>query len=107
DQILQPMQVNQPVGALGIEPKQQFTSPPPRFNEASLVKELESEGIGRPSTYAAIIETIQSRGYVEQQDRKFFATPLGEVVTDKLVQHFPKIMDVKFTSFMEDELDKI
>ncbi len=107
DQILPAMTQGQPVGLLGIDPKQQWTSPPARYTEASLVKMLESEGIGRPSTYASIIDTIQDRGYVEQMDRKFFATALGEVVTDKLVQHFPKIMDVGFTSFMETELDKI
>lgn len=107
DAILPPLREGQPVGAFGLQPKQQFTSPPPRYTEASLVKQLEAEGIGRPSTYASIIETIQSRGYVEQDERKFFPTALGELVTDKLVEHFPKIMDVKFTSYMEDELDKI
>jgi len=95
------------VGLVAIEPVQRFTSPPPRYTEASLVKALEAEGIGRPSTYATIIETIQERGYVEQVDRKFYATPLGELVTAKLIEHFPKIMDVRFTAFMEDELDKI
>lgn len=107
DQILPELREGLTVGVVDIEPKQQFSSPPPRYTEASLVKELESDGIGRPSTYASIIETIQDRGYVEQEDRKFYATPLGETVTDKLVAHFPKIMDVKFTSYMEDELDKI
>ncbi len=107
DQILPHLDVDQSVGLLELEPKQQFTSPPPRYTEASLVRTLESEGIGRPSTYAAIIDTIQTRGYVEQEERKFYPTALGELVTDKLVGHFPRIMDVKFTSFMEDELDKI
>lgn len=107
DQILPALEPGQALGLLALEPKQQFTSPPPRYNEASLVKTLEAEGIGRPSTYAAIIDTIQSRGYVEQVDRRFLPTALGELVTDKLIQHFPKIMDVKFTSYMEDELDKI
>jgi DNA topoisomerase-1 len=107
DQLLPDLTENQPVGLLGLEPRQMFTSPPPRYTEASLVKAMESEGIGRPSTYAAIIDTIQTRGYVEQDERKFYPTALGELVTDKLVQHFPKIMDVKFTSYMEDELDKI
>ncbi|MCH8807604.1 MAG: type I DNA topoisomerase [Planctomycetes bacterium] len=107
DPILPALQQGKPVGTLDIEPRQHFTPPPPRFTEASLVKELESAGIGRPSTYAAIIDTIQKRGYVEQVDRKFHATALGELVTEKLVQHFPKIMDLKFTSYMEDELDKI
>lgn len=107
DQLLPALEREQAVGLLDLEPKQQFTAPPPRYTEASLVKSLEAEGIGRPSTYATIIDTIQSRGYVEQEDRKFLPTGLGELVTDKLVQHFPKVMDVKFTSFMEDELDKI
>jgi DNA topoisomerase-1 len=86
---------------------QHFTQPPPRYTEATLVKKLESLGIGRPSTYAAIISTIQDRGYARQEQRRFFATELGEVVTDKLVDHFPKVMDVKFTSHMEDELDEV
>ncbi len=107
DQILPPLREQQRVGPLDYDPKQQFTSPPPRYSEASLVKTLESEGIGRPSTYAAIIDTIQDRGYVESEDRKFYPTALGEVVTDKLVQHFPQIMDVKFTSDMENQLDAI
>jgi DNA topoisomerase I len=107
DQLLPALERGQRVGLLDLEPKQQFTSPPARYSEASLVKTLEAEGIGRPSTYAAIIDTIQSRGYVEQVERRFYPTALGELVTDKLVQHFPKILDVKFTSFMEGELDKI
>jgi len=107
DPLLPELSEGQPLGLLGLEPRQQYTSPPPRYTEASLVKALEAEGIGRPSTYATIIDTIQERGYVEQVDRKFYPTALGELVTDKLVQHFPKIMDVKFTSHMEDELDKI
>jgi DNA topoisomerase-1 len=107
DQILPALSIGQALGLLELEPAQKFSSPPPRYNEASLVKMLESEGIGRPSTYATIIDTIQERGYVEQADRKFYPTSLGELVTDRLVEHFPKIMDVKFTSYMEDELDKI
>ncbi len=107
DQILPALSVGAPLGWLDLEPKQHFTSPPARYTEASLVKQLEAEGIGRPSTYASIIDTIQDRGYVEQMDRKFFPTALGELVTDKLVEHFPKLLDVKFTSYMENELDKI
>ncbi|MCK4343376.1 MAG: type I DNA topoisomerase [Phycisphaerae bacterium] len=107
DQLLPVLAQGQSVGLLDLDPKQQFTTPPPRFTEAALVKAMEAEGIGRPSTYAAIIDTIQSRGYVELEERKFVPTSLGELVTDKLVRHFPKIMDVKFTSYMEDELDKI
>jgi DNA topoisomerase-1 len=90
-----------------LQPEQLFTSPPPRYTEASLVKDLEAEGIGRPSTYAQIIQVIQERKYVEQVDRRFHATDLGEVVTDKLVEGFPRLMDLKYTSHMEAELDKI
>jgi len=107
DQLLPPLKQGQTLAAVAIEPQQKFTSPPPRFTEASLVKTLEAEGIGRPSTYANIIKTIQGRGYVEQVDRRFHATARGEVVTAKLIEHFPKIMDVGFTSLIESELDKI
>lgn len=86
---------------------QKFTSPPGRYSEASLIKTLESEGIGRPSTYASIIQTIQDRKYVEQIQRAFYATDLGEVVTDKLVEGFPRLMDLSYTRQLEDELDKI
>jgi DNA topoisomerase-1 len=86
---------------------QHFTQPPPRYSEASLVKALEKEGIGRPSTYATIIQTIQKRGYVVLENRRFRATELGMLVTDKLIEHFPHIMDVKFTSHLEEELDDI
>ncbi len=97
----------QDLAAVDIKAEQQFTKPPARYTEGSLVKALEKEGIGRPSTYASIISTIQDRGYVEQQDKKFFASDLGEIVTDKLVEFFPKIMDVAFTRYMEEQLDKI
>lgn len=90
-----------------IEPLQRFTSPPPRYSEASLVKALESAGIGRPSTYASIIQVIQNRNYVEQRDRRFYATDLGEVVTDKMIEAFPDLMDVGYTRQMEAELDEI
>ena len=90
-----------------IEPQQRFSSPPPRYSEASLVKALESEGIGRPSTYASIIQVIQNRNYVEQRDRRFYATDLGEVVTDKMIEAFPDLMDVGYTRQMEAELDQI
>lgn len=107
DQLLPELAEGQRTPAVAIEAKQRFTAPPPRYTEASLVKTLEAEGIGRPSTYAAIIKTIQDRGYVEQEDRKFHPTPRGIVVTDKLCEHFPKIMDVRFTSHIEEDLDKI
>ncbi len=107
DQILPALEENQNVGPVVIDPSQHFTQPPPRYTEASLVKALEAEGIGRPSTYAAIIQTIQARKYVEQLERSFHPTDLGIVVTDKLTKHFPKIFDVRFTAHMEDELDKV
>ncbi|MCW5755965.1 MAG: type I DNA topoisomerase [Phycisphaeraceae bacterium] len=93
--------------AFGIDPRQRFTSPPPRYTEASLIKTLESEGIGRPSTYASIVQTIEDRKYVEQRERRFHATDLGEVVTDKLVEAFPRILDLGYTREMEAQLDKI
>mgnify|MGYP002046723313 CR=1 FL=1 len=92
---------------ISVEPEQRFTSPPPRFNEASLVKALESGGIGRPATYASIIATIQKRNYVEQLERRFHPTDLGEVVTDKLVEAFPSLLDVGYTRDMESELDHV
>ncbi len=94
---------------LDLTASQHYTQPPPRYNEASLVRALEKEGIGRPSTYASIIGKITSdrRGYIEVKERRFFATDLGKVVTDLLVEHFPKVMDLKFTSQMEEELDEI
>ncbi len=97
----------QPMHAFSIDALQKFTSPPSRYSEASLIKALESEGIGRPSTYASIIQVIQDRKYVEQVDRRMYATDLGEVVTDKLIEAFPKIMDVGYTRDMELQLDKI
>lgn len=88
-------------------PKQHFTQPPPRFTEAMLVKALEERGIGRPSTYAPIIETIQARGYVEKQEKRFFPTELGQMVIRILTEYFPWIIDVEFTAKMEGELDHI
>lgn len=90
-----------------LDASQRFTSPPPRYTEASLIKMLESEGIGRPSTYAEIIQKIQDRKYVELLERRFHSTDLGEVVTDKLIEAFPQIMDVGYTREMEAELDKV
>jgi len=95
------------IAAIDIKAEQHFTKPPARYNEASLVKALEKEGIGRPSTYASIISTIQERGYVQQFDRQFHSTDIGEVVTEKLDEFFPKIMDMAFTRYMEQQLDKI
>lgn len=87
--------------------EQHFTQPPPRYTGASLVKALEGEGIGRPSTYASIIGVLMDRDYVRVESRRFFPTPLGEVVTAYLKQHFAEIVDVSFTARMEDELDEI
>ncbi|GJM18439.1 MAG: DNA topoisomerase 1 [Phycisphaeraceae bacterium] len=92
---------------LDIRPTQRFSSPPARYTEAGLIKVLEAEGIGRPSTYAAIIQTIQDRKYVEQIARAFWATDLGEVVTDKLVEAFPEILDIGYTRDMEAQLDQV
>jgi DNA topoisomerase-1 len=92
---------------LEVLPEQHFTQPPPRYTEASLVKTLEELGIGRPSTYASIIQTIQARGYVRLDQKRFVPEDVAEVVTDKLVQHFPDIVDVHFTARMEEELDEI
>ncbi|MEM7754642.1 MAG: DNA topoisomerase, partial [Planctomycetota bacterium] len=97
----------QPAHPFHLNPQQKFTSPPPRYTEAGLIKVLESEGIGRPSTYASIIQVIQDRKYVEQLERRFYATDLGEVVTDKLIEGFPELMDIGYTREMEGTLDKI
>jgi len=92
---------------LKLLPEQHFTQPPPRYSEATLVKALEEQGIGRPSTYAPTIATLQARSYVAVEERKLAPTELGMVVSDLLVEHFPLIFDVGFTSQLEDELDEI
>lgn len=107
DADLPPVKEKDVLNRLDLFESQHFTQPPPRFNEGSLVKALEKEGIGRPSTYASIISTIQKRGYVTQDRGRFFATEIGKVVTDLLVKHFPNIMDTQFTSKFETELDEI
>jgi len=89
------------------EPEQHFTEPPPRFNEATLVKELEANGVGRPSTYAAILSTIQEREYVKKEGGRFHPTELGEIVADLLVENFDHIFDIRYTARMEEELDEI
>jgi DNA topoisomerase-1 len=88
-------------------PEQHFTQPPPRYSEASLVATLEENGIGRPSTYAPTISTIQQRGYVERIDRRLFPTETGILVNDLMMQYFPDIVDYHFTARMEEDLDKI
>jgi DNA topoisomerase-1 len=92
---------------LALDPAQHFTQPPPRYTEATLVRALEDRGIGRPSTYAPIIETIKQRGYVELEDRRLYPTDLGVLVNSLLVEHFPHVMDVEFTAHMEEDLDRI
>ena len=90
-----------------VTPNQHFTQPPPRYTEATLVKELEENGIGRPSTYASIISTIQDREYVSKEKAKLGPTELGFLVTDMLVESFPEILDAAFTARMEEELDEV
>jgi DNA topoisomerase-1 len=101
------LHVGERVHLLNLLPRQHFTKPAPRYAESTLVKELESLGIGRPSTYAMIVSTIQDRKYVEQKDRKLYATPLGIDVNRILVSNFPQIFNVRFTARMEEELDRI
>lgn len=107
EQILPPIEEGQTLELIGITPRQCFTKPPPRYSEATLVRTLERRGIGRPSTYAPIISTIVDRGYVDLKSRAFHATELGILVIDKLMEFFADILDVKFTSTMEEHLDKV
>jgi DNA topoisomerase-1 len=104
---LPPLEAGQRLGLVRLEPKQHFTQPPPRYTEASLVKELEEKGIGRPSTYAQILETISKRGYVRRERGTLSPTDLGELVTDLLVEAFPDLLEVEFTAQMEQSLDEI
>jgi DNA topoisomerase-1 len=90
-----------------LKPLQHFTEPPARYTDATLVKALEAEGVGRPSTYAPTLSTIQERGYVEKEDKKYKPTEIGTLVNDLLVENFPEIVDIKFTSHIEEELDEI
>lgn len=107
NQIPSDISKNEILDMLRLLPEQHFTQPQPRYSEASLVKELEDNGIGRPSTYASIISTILSRGYVEYEDKRLRPTPIGELVNDMLVEYFPDVMSVDFTARLEDELDEI
>jgi len=103
-----PLAEGERLAVLGLDPRQHFTQPPPRYTEAALIKALEELGIGRPSTYASILGTIiNDRGYVRRERRTLFPTELGMAVTDKLLPYFPEIMDVEFTAQMEDHLDKV
>jgi DNA topoisomerase-1 len=101
------LRVHEPAELSNLFPNQHFTKPPARYTESSLVKELEALGIGRPSTYALIVDTIQTRKYIEQRDRRLYPTDLGIAVNSILVQHFPHLFDVAFTARMEEELDTI
>jgi DNA topoisomerase I len=104
---LPPLEEGQTLTLVQLIPEQHFTQPPPRFTEASLVKELEDKGIGRPSTYAAILSTIQDKEYVEKKENRFYPTELGTLVTGLLLISFPTVMDVQFTAKMEEELDEV
>jgi DNA topoisomerase-1 len=104
---LPPLAKDQPLDLLSLEPKQHFTEPPPRYTEATIVKALDEQGIGRPSTWASIIQTIRDREYVELTEKRFYPTELGFKVNDSLVKHFPSVMDLKFTADMETKLDDV
>src|SRR5690606_29228441 len=107
DGVLPDMAQGEALALIQLDPSQHFTKPPARFSEASLVKELEKRGIGRPSTYAAIISTIQDRGYVTVQNRRFYAEKMGDIVTDRLAESFSDLMDYGFTAGMEERLDDV
>jgi len=107
DVTLPDVEVGDRVDLEKLDPSQHFTKPPPRFGEASLVKELEKRGIGRPSTYASIISTIQDRGYVRLDSRRFHAEKMGEIVTERLVENFEDLMDYGFTAGLEEALDDV
>jgi DNA topoisomerase-1 len=106
-QVLPPLAEGDRLALKKLDTDQHFTQPPPRFSEASLVKELEENGIGRPSTYASIIATIEAQEYMEKREAKLYPTELGFLVTDLLVKHFQDIMNVEYTAAMEEELDEI
>jgi DNA topoisomerase-1 len=107
DRILPVVTVGQALELDKLSPSQHFTKPPARYSEASLVKELEKRGIGRPSTYVSIISTIQDRGYVQVENRRFYAEKMGEIVTDRLEENFRELMNYDFTARMEDKLDQV
>ncbi|MBD7967208.1 type I DNA topoisomerase [Paenibacillus gallinarum] len=107
DKLLPPLKSGDALVKQDIEPKQHFTQPPPRYTEARLVKTLEELGIGRPSTYAPTLETIQKRGYVAIEEKKFMPTELGELVIEQMETFFPEILDVEFTAHMEEDLDHV
>lgn len=105
--LLPELATGETLSLLQLDPQQHFSQPPPRFSEAMLVKTLEEKGIGRPSTYAPIIDTLQTRGYVIRENKLFYATELGHVVLDQLLEFFPDILNTDFTAQMEEKLDQI
>lgn len=107
EEVLPPLTEETPLNLDKILPEQHYTQPPPRYHEASLVKALEKKGIGRPSTYAPIIETIQARGYVVKENKVFCPTELGEIVVELMKDYFPEIIDVEFTARLEEKLDHV
>jgi len=107
ERTLPSLEVGERLKLLGLEPKQHFTQPPPRYTEALLIKDLEEKGIGRPSTYHTILSTIVDRKYVEKEEGRLKPTDLGRVVNELLVEHFPEVLNVQFTAQMETELDEI
>lgn len=107
DKLLPVLDVGDKVSALSIEPKQHFTQPPPRYSEARLVKTLEELGIGRPSTYAPTLDTIQKRGYVALETKRFVPTELGTIVHQLVLEFFPNVLDIEFTAQMERNLDSV
>jgi len=107
DSILPDVEVGEKLALQQLEPFQNFTKPPARFTEASLVKELEKRGIGRPSTYASIISTIQDRGYVKVESKRFYALKMGDIVAERLVESFSELMNYDFTAKMEESLDEV
>ena len=107
DAVLPPLAIGDALTVTEFDPKQHFTKPPARYGEASLVRELEKRGIGRPSTYAAIISTIQDRGYVRLENRRFYAEKMGDIVTERLQDSFSDLLDYGFTATMEERLDEV
>ncbi|MDI1300501.1 MAG: type I DNA topoisomerase [bacterium] len=107
DTVLPDVKVGEALSLARLDPSQHFTKPTARFSEATLVRELEKRGIGRPSTYAAIISTIQDRGYVKLENRRLYAEKMGDIVTDRLTENFDDLMDYAFTAELEQELDKV
>lgn len=107
DRVLPVVKQGDSLSLVELTPAQHFTKPPARFSEASLVKELEKRGIGSPSTYASIISTIQDRGYVRTENRRFYAEKMGEIVANRLEENFPRADELRFTAQMEDHLDRV